>query len=131
MSFIIRDKVIQTTAVDSIKDNLMKARTATGGAIDLGTNIHKGDFIEEIFFNDFGNIQRRDPNSSATVEPEQLSNTEDVAVKLYFRGDTFFTNTQVERYGTTAKNVNAMIGKKLGEKVVRWAIEKGLIAAVA
>ncbi|BCD59628.1 MULTISPECIES: major capsid protein [unclassified Nitratiruptor] len=131
MAIQIKDTVIQTTAIDSIRDNLLNAKTATGGAISVGRNIHKGDYIEETFFDDFGNIVRRDPTVDTAVTPERLSTSEDVAVKLYFRGDLFVTNTELERYGTTVKNMNSKIGNKIGEKISRWTIEKGLIALVA
>ncbi len=131
MAIQIKDTVIQTTAVDSIRDNLLSAQKATSGAIGVGRNIHKGDFIEETFFDDFGNINRRDPTADTPVTPQRLSTSEDVAVKLYFKGDLFVTNTELERYGTSVKNMNSKIGAKIGKKISRWTIEKGLISLVA
>ena len=130
MALTIKDTVIQSEAVVGIKDNLMKAQESTDGAIVVGRNIHKGDFIDEYMFDDFGNIVRRDPNVDTAVTPERLANLEDVAVKLYFKGDLFMTNTELERYGSSVKNMNKQIGSVIGQKISRWALEKGLISLV-
>lgn len=130
MAIQIKDSVIQSEAAIGVKDNLLAAVKATRGAITVGRNIHKGDFEDTLMFDDFGNIVRRDPNVDTAVSPDRLVNIEDVAVKLYFKGDLFITNTELERYGSSVKNMNKTIGTKIGEKISRWALEKGLIACV-
>lgn len=130
MALTIKDTVIQTEAIIGVKDNLENARSATAGAIQVGRNIHKGDFIDEFMFDEFGSIKRRDPNTQTPVTPERLSNLEDVAVKLYFKGDLFVTNTELERYGSSVKSMNRSIGKTIGRNISRWALNKGLIALV-
>ncbi len=130
MALTIKDTVIQSEAVIGIKDNLMRAQEFTRGAITVGKNIHKGDYVDEVMFDDFGNIVRRDPNVDTAVTPERLANIQDVAVKLYFKGDLFMTNTELERYGSSVKNMNKQIGSVIGKKISRWALEKGLISLV-
>ncbi len=130
MAIAIKDTVIQTEAIIGVKDNLENARSATGGAIQVGRNIHKGDFVDEFMFDEFGQITRRDPNSTAAVTPERLSSLEDVAVKLYFKGDLFVTNTELERYGSSVKSMNKGIGSTIGRNISRWALNKALISVV-
>lgn len=130
MALKIMDEVIQATAIEQVKDTLLQATKETGGVIGVGKNIHKGDFIEDIFFDNFGNIQRRDPNTQTAVTPERLSTLEDSSVKLYFRDDVFVTNTELKRYGTSMKNFNQKIGRQFGVNIARWAIQKGLIALI-
>ena len=130
MPIKIIDEVIQATAIEQVKDTLLDAQKATSGVIGVGKNIHKGDFIEDIFFDNFGTIKRRDPNTQTPVRPERLSTLEDSAVKLYFNGDVFVTNTELKRYGANVKNFNQKIGRQLGHNVARWAIQKGLIALI-
>lgn len=130
MALTIKDTVIQSEAIIGVKDNLENARSATAGAIQVGRNIHKGDFIDEFMFDEFGQITRRDPSSTAAVTPERLTNLEDVAVKLYFKGDLFVTNTELERYGSTVKSMNKGIGSTIGRNISRWALNKALISLV-
>lgn len=128
MALVIKDTVIQTEAIIGVKDNLEVASTATNGAILVGKNIHKGDYKNGTVFDEFGTIGRRDPSSTAAVTPERLANLEDVAVKLYFKGDLFVTNTELERYGTSVSSMNKGIGATIGRNVSRWALDKALIA---
>jgi len=128
MAIQIKDTVIQTEAIIGVKDNLEAAQTATQGAIQVGRNIHKGDFVNQTLFDEFGTIGRRDPNSDAAVTPERLNGLEDVAVKLYFKGDLFVTNTELERYGSSVSGMNKGIGATIGRNISRWALQKALIA---
>jgi len=130
MAIKIYDEVIQATAVEAIKDALLEAEKATGGAITVGRNIHKGDFLERTFFANFGSPKRRDPNTQTAVTPDRLSTLEDAGVKLYFRDDVFATFTELERYGTDLKTFNKQIGKQLGTAVARWAIQKGIVSLI-
>jgi len=131
MAIQIQNEVIQAVAIGQIKDTLLKAQQATQGAITIGKGIHKGDFKDETFFANFGNPERRDPNTQTAVTPNRLSTLEDTAVKLYFRDDVFVTMTELERYGTTLDSMNRGIGIQLGTAIARWAIQKSLIASVA
>jgi len=130
MAFKIIDEVVQATAVDTIKDNLLKAQDATGGAISVGKGIHKGDFFDKTFFANFGNPTRRDPNTQTAVTPNTLSTLDDTIVKLYFKDDVFITKTQMKRYGSSLESFNAEVGRQLGSAISRWAIQKALIAGI-
>ena len=130
MAIKIINEVIQATAIEQVKDTLLNAQKATGGAISIGQNIHKGDFEDTTFFDNFGNIQRRNPDTQTKVTPNRLDTLEDSNAKLYFRGDQFVTNTELKRYGTNLKTMNQTIGKQLGTAVARWAIQKALISFV-
>ncbi len=130
MALKIIDEVIQSVAIAQVKDTLLKAQEATGGAISIGKNIHKGDFKDETFLANFGNPTRRDPNTQTPVTPARLNTLEDSAVKLYFRDDVFVTKTELKRYGTSLETLNRDIGMQLGTAIARWSIQKALIASV-
>jgi ribosomal protein L18 len=131
MAIEIVDEVIQTVAIEAIHDELEKAQQATGGAISLGKNIHKGDFKTTSMFANLGEASRRDPNTDVALTAKRLGTADDTAVKLYFNDLVFATNTELERYGTTMGAMNVAIGRNLGQGVARWAIKKGLISLVA
>lgn len=131
MGIEIVDEVVATVAVEAIHDELEKAQTATGGAISLGKNIHKGDFKNTSMFANLGEAGRRDPNTDEAKTAKRLSTQDDAAVKLYFNDLVFATNTELERYGTSMGAMNVAIGRQLGQGIARWAIKKGLMSLVA
>lgn len=131
MAMYIDDEVVKGTAIETVKDNLLNAMTATQGAITVGQNIHKGDFIHDYEFQNLGEVDRRDPTSTADATAYSLNSIESVGVKLYFGKNYFQTLTEAKRYGTTPETISLAIGQALGNSVTRFAINKGLVAATA
>ncbi len=128
---IFNNEVITLIAIDAVKDKLLDAQTATGGAITIGQSIHKGDFLETLIFDALGDASRRDPAVDTAVTAKRLSNLEKTDVKLYFKELVFATYTELARYGTTMEAMQTGLGEAIGEAVARFILKKSIIALVA
>jgi hypothetical protein len=131
MAMIFKDEVIASIAIDKIKDNLLNAEKATGGAIKIGKSIAKGDFIDKLMFGELDDAVKRDPNIDTPITAKRLGNRESTAVKLYYKNPYFATLTELERYGTSMGAMQANIADSLADSVTRFILQNGLTALVA
>ena len=131
MAIQISNEVVNTLATEQIMQNTKNFATGTGGAITPVTDYHKGDFLEEIFFRNIGDVRRRDPNSTADAIADTLNTAENVAVKLYFSKVVEYKLTDIKRYGADTDAVAAKIGRNIGDAITAFMLNKGILAAVA
>jgi hypothetical protein len=131
MAMIFNTEVVTLIAMDTIKDNLLLAQTATNGAIEVGSSIHKGDFLETTIFAALGEASRRDVTVDTPATAKRLSNLEKTDVKLYFKELVFATYTELARYGTSMEAMQTKLGEEIGDAVTRFILKRALISVVA
>jgi hypothetical protein len=131
MSIAVNNEIIETLAVEQIAQNVKNFTRQSKGAITLIAGEHSGDFIEELFFKDIPDVQRRDVESSAEAVFETL-NTEDwTSVKLYFKDKILFKRSDILRYGKKVDAVSGMIGQRIGDKITQYMLNRAIVAGVA
>jgi len=124
----IEREIIVSSAMERLKERLGTVHSRSGGVISVGRNIHRGDFVETLDFQDVGNVSRRDPIVNTPIVSDELNTRIRNNIKLYFKNDMVMRYTDLERYGTTMQQMNIRVGESVGDSIAKFVLQRGITA---
>lgn len=84
--FKVYESEIVTLATEILEQESDLFNAASGGAIVLGNEVSRGNYLKQSFFTSVANlVERRDPTSSSSGTATKLAQEEEIGVKLFRR----------------------------------------------
>lgn len=84
--FKVYETEIVTLATEILEQEADLFNAASGGAITLGTEVSRGNYLKQSFFTSVANlVERRDPTSSSAGTATKLAQDEEIGIKVFRR----------------------------------------------
>lgn len=126
-------KVYEQQVNGSLTETLQQATEAvTGGAngaIVMGTNVMKGNYMYESFFTQQTMVERQDITSVSAATADKLVQAENISVKVHRRFQVDATRKAFKMAGFNQEVFNIVAGQQVGKEIVTGMLNDGLLAA--
>jgi hypothetical protein len=118
---------------EGISQNLDVFNAASAGAIVLDSELIKGDYGKEAFFEAFANaVTRRDTTSTSTVAGIKLTQDEIISVKCSQKiGPVEYALDAIRKIGKSDQEISFLLGQYLAKAKIQTMVHRGLIAVEA
>lgn len=131
--FKIYQEQFHTGVTEVLRQNAEVFNGASAGTILFSTMLHKGDYVQEAFWQELTNlISRRDTTSVAAATDQAMTQAEDVKVKLNRKiGPVAQTIDAFKKISADPEIMSFILGKQWGVAIMVEALNTALGAAVA
>lgn len=120
---------------EALYQNTNIFNAASGGAIQMLTQIHQGNYLKSAFFQQISSlVTRQDITSTAAVDSKKLTQTEEVGVKLHRKIGPVQTTTKAFKMAglpIDTREGSMMLGRLVGDAIAKRMASDAIIAAVA
>ena len=131
-NFQIYDTEFFSGMTESVEQAAIEMNAGSGGTLILRSNMHRGDFEKQSFFNRVeGLISRRDNGSVAPVDDLEMGQGELVAVKINSKiGPVAQTIDAFKKIAQDPRLMSFQLGSQYGEDYVLDMLNSSLLAVV-
>lgn len=129
--FVIYQEQFHTGFTEMLMQEANVFNAASANTIILDTNMHKGDFVQEAFYQELTNlVTRRDTTSVAGVTDIALTQAEDVSVKLNRKiGPVANTVDSFRKIAKDPGEMSFILGQQWAKATLVEYINTALVAA--
>ncbi|WBA79559.1 major capsid protein [Endozoicomonas sp. GU-1] len=115
------NRQVRETATEMVDQEVQKFNEASGGALVIGNASVIGDYIEQASWQVIGGlVQRRNAYGSGAVDPVELNQLLDRAIKIDGRiGPVKMTDTLYRRIGSGPEEVASIVSAQAAEGMIR------------
>lgn len=119
----------QTGLFETVSQAVNAFNGASANTIQLGTEYHRGNFLQEAFFTIADTLAVRTLSSTADVSDTKLSQDEFVSPKINWReGPVAGTYDQFKKIGDTPETLAYVLGQQAGAKMAQKMLSSALAA---
>ena len=128
--FVIYSEQFNSGATEIMMQNAQVFNEASNGTILLSTQMHKGDYSQEAFFQEKTLVGRRDTTSTAAATAIALTQTEDVKVKLNRKiGPVDQTLDSWRKIARDPEEMSYIVGTQYGKEIMLDYVNTSIAAA--
>lgn len=131
--FKLYPEQVQTGMVETLQQETNIFNGASAGAIRLFPQALPAEYAKDAFFQNIaGLVSRRDPTSTSAATDLELTQEENVSVKLNRKiGPVKLTNDAFRKIGSDPAEASLIIGRQSGKAIAVDYVDTALLAAVA
>lgn len=129
--FTIYDEQVYAGMIDVLQQETEAFNAQSNNAIRLVSADRKGDFYKESFFDEVQNAIRRRPNNDVTdSDPDKLTSTEQVDVKLNRYWHLENTLNSLRKIASDEEEFSFLVGQAIGKAKAADYLNTALLALV-
>lgn len=127
--FKVYQEQVATSLTETLTQNTEAITSGANGAIVMGTNQTKGDYIYESFFTQATAVARQDLTSVSAATAVKLTQAENINVKVHRRYQYDVTRKAFKMAGLNQEVFNIVAGQQIGKDIITGMLNDGLLSA--
>lgn len=131
-TFVIYDEEYHSGAVEELQRAAIDLNSAAGSVMRMSTQNMRGEFLKETFFKDIeGLVRDRDPNDLSDSTPDDLTQGEEVSVKIHKSIHVEKTLNAFKALGSDPETMSFVVGAIQGKRMVVDYLDTGIASVTA